>query len=569
MLQRRSPQLSLLSLNDAPVWFHSMNKSTDPQESALASAVREHAELKRQIDSMRAVLTRLFQDVVHAESLLGSTQAVKLRETNEQLIIAALRNQTDAQAAALALNEASRFPAHDALTQLPNRALFLDRFEIAMANARRHGTRLGLLLLGLDNLKEINETLGHAVGDRALQTVARCMATSVRTVDTVNRHGGDEFLVLLAEISEVSNAIDVAEKLRALLDKCDGTGEFEFRLTASIGIAIYPDDGEVAGALIERACAAMHHARDHLLGTSVSRHEAPGSEPGATALPRDPGASGRQPAPDTSMTTSTSTPTNEPRQAELQDVNTQLVLAALSAQELQAAAETAQRRQTEFLAVVAHELRNPLAPIRIAATLLGRVRTDGPLLPRAQAIIERQVEHMSYLINDLLDIARGNIGKLRVEHQTVELGGVIAMSVEACRPAIDARQQRFTVETPPAALKMLGDSHRLVQIFSNLLDNASKYTPEGGSIGLSVIAVDQTVVVTVTDDGIGISAATLPNIFDPFVQDSHAIGFSRIGAGLGLTVVKDLVEAHQGSVVASSGGKGLGSQFVVTLPLIQ
>jgi len=526
-----------------------MSKSTDPPDTALANAAREYAELKRQIDSMRAVLTRLFQDVVHAESLLGATQAVKLRETNEQLIVAALRNQTDAQLAAQALNEASRFPALDALTQLPNRALFLDRFEIAMANARRHGTRLGLLSLGLDNLKEINEALGHAAGDQALQTVARCIATSVRTVDSVNRNGGDEFLVLLAEISEVSNASDVAEKLRALLVESNGTGDLAARLTASIGIAIYPDDGEVAAVLIERARAAMQHARTQLLGISMYRSEAPGSQPGAPVLSRDPTR-------------------NEPRQAQLQDVNTQLVLAALTAQELQEAAENAQRRQNEFLAVVAHELRNPLAPIRIAATLLGRVRTDGPLLPRAQAIIERQVEHMSHLINDLLDIARGNIGKLRVEHQTVELNSVIATAVEACRPAIDARQQVFNLDMPCATLKVLGDSHRLVQIFSNLLDNASKYTPEGGSIGLSVVATAETVVLTVSDDGIGISAETLPNIFEPFVQDPHAVGFNRVGAGLGLTVVKELVEAHRGSVVATSGGEGSGSRFVVTLPLI-
>ena len=559
-----------------------MSKSPDPPDTALASAAREYAELKRQIDSMRAVLTRLFQDVVHAENLLGGTQAVKLRETNEQLVVAALRDQTDAQAAAQALNEASIFPAHDTLTQLPNRALFLDRFEIAMANARRHGTRLGLLLVGIDNFKEIKETVGviggdaggdaggEAVSDQVLQAVARCITTSVRTVDTVNRHSGDEFLVLLAEISEVSNARAVAEKLRGLLGTACHINDHVFCVATSIGITLYPDGGEDATVLIERAHDAMLQARMHGLGTSVFEDDVSGTRPGVVAVLAGHPVDGQTQACDSLTTAATPTPRPnlQPRQAQLQDVNTQLVLAALSAQELQAAAERAQRRQAEFLAVVAHELRNPLAPIRIAATLLGRVRTDGPLLPRAQAIIERQVEHMSHLINDLLDMARANIGKFKVDHQPVELSGVIATAVETCRPAIDARQQNFTVEMPSAALKVLGDSHRLVQIFSNLLDNASKYTPQGGAIGLSVAASDGTVVITVSDDGIGISAEILPVVFDPFVQDSRAIGFNGIGAGLGLAVVKELVEAHQGWVVATSGGQGLGSQFAVTLALI-
>lgn len=555
-----------------------MSKSPDSSDTVLAGAAREYAELKRQIDSMRAVLTRLFQDVVHAESLLGGTQAVKMRETNEQLVVAALRDQTDAQAAAQALNEASIFPAHDTLTQLPNRALFLDRFEMAMANARRHGTRLGLLLVGIDNFKEINGDIGdvggnaggEAVSDQVLQAVARCITTSVRTVDTVNRHGGDEFLVLLAEISEVSNARAVAEKLRGLLGTSCRINDHAFCVTTSIGIALYPDGGEDATVLIERAHDAMLQARMHGLGTSVFEDDVSGIRPGVVAVLAGHPVDSQTQAGDSPTTAATPVPRPnlQPRQAQLQDVNTQLVLAALSAQELQAAAERAQRRQAEFLAVVAHELRNPLAPIRIAATLLGRVRTDGPLLPRAQAIIERQVEHMSHLINDLLDMARANIGKFKVVHQPVELSGVIATAVETCRPGIDARQQNFTVEMPSAVLKVLGDSHRLVQIFSNLLANASKYTPQGGAIGLSVVASDGTVVITVSDNGIGISAEILPVVFDPFVQDSHAIGFNGIGAGLGLAVVKELVEAHQGWVVATSGGQGLGSQFAVTLALL-
>jgi diguanylate cyclase len=214
---------------------------------------------------------------------------------------------------------------------------------------------------------------------------------------------------------------------------------------------------------------------------------------------------------------------------------------------------------------VAHELRGPLSPIRTAAALLGRVHAQE--MPRVQAIIERQVEYMSRLVGDLLDVARVSTGKLRLAHEVVDIGGVVDEAVDACRAAIQTRVQYFNIEAPSCALEVRGDRVRLVQILRNLLDNASKYTPDGGEIELSVAAVDDSVVITVCDSGIGISAETLPQIFEPFVQDPHAVGFNGMGLGIGLTVVRELVEAHGGHIVASSPGKGLGSRFVVTLPL--
>lgn len=255
--------------------------------------------------------------------------------------------------------------------------------------------------------------------------------------------------------------------------------------------------------------------------------------------------------------------------AQLQEANEKLVLAALDAQDLQAAAEQAQRRQTEFLAVLAHELRNPLAPIRSAAALLGRVNADEPLLARVQGVIERQVVHISRLVGDLLDVSRVSTGKLRLERRMLEMGSIIDEAVDACRPAMDAREQRFHCEMPARALEVHGDPVRLAQVFSNLLDNASKYTLNGGEIHLVVATTGKSVVVTVSDNGIGITAAALPHVFDPFVQDIQATVFNGVGLGIGLTVVRELVEAHGGSIVASSAGSGLGSQFVVTLPVAE
>jgi diguanylate cyclase (GGDEF)-like protein len=538
-----------------------VTKTPDRNESSAAKAARELAELQQQAEQARAELTRVQQDVVEAERHLASTEAAQLLEANERLVLAALRAQTDAETSARALNDASRSAELDALTELPNRVLLLDRFARAIAIAKRHGSRLALLFLDLDNFKQINDTLGHALGDEVLKLAAHCLASSVREEDTVSRHGGDEFLILLTELSQASDAILVADKVIAALGAPNRVGDHVLRLTASIGISIYPDDGEDAATLIDRADAAMYRAKRHGLGSFVFHGEEPPSERSlqAPAL-----ASLQRPLTHYELALAE----HERRHAQRQEANEQLVLAAISAQELQAAAEQAQRRQTEFLAMLVHELRNPLAPIRTAAALLGRVRTDETLLLRVQSVIERQVAHMSRLVGDLLDVSRVNTGTLRVDRRLVDMAGVIDEAVDACRPAMDTRLQHFGVHVPSRALELHGDPVRLVQILSNLLDNASKYTPNGGEIALSVAVADDAIVMTVSDSGIGITAEALPIVFEPFVRDPHAVDFNGVGLGIGLTVVRELVGAHGGKVVASSAGSGLGSRFVVTLPLI-
>ncbi|MEG3191525.1 ATP-binding protein [Lysobacter sp. D1-1-M9] len=259
---------------------------------------------------------------------------------------------------------------------------------------------------------------------------------------------------------------------------------------------------------------------------------------------------------------------HENQHTQQQEANAQLVLAALGAQDLQAAAEQAQRRQTEFLAVLAHELRNPLAPISSAASMLGMVGSDDDTLPRLREIIERQVTHMSRLVGDLLDVSRASTGKLRLERETVDLARIIDQAIDASRPAIKARGQHLDLHRPARALEVHGDPVRLAQVLCNLLDNACKYTPKGGELGLSVAVEGESVVITVSDNGIGISADALGNVFEPFVQEPHATGFHGGGLGIGLTVVKQLIDAHGGTVTARSAGSGQGSQFVVTLPML-
>jgi diguanylate cyclase len=256
------------------------------------------------------------------------------------------------------------------------------------------------------------------------------------------------------------------------------------------------------------------------------------------------------------------------RKQHLREANELLVIAALDAQERRERAEGRHREQVKFIAMVAHELRNPLNPIRTAAALLKRVHSDASLLANLQRIIERQVAHMTQLIEDLLDRSRGSVGKFRLTFESVDIIQVIDAAIDACRSAIEARHQTFLSQLPRSPLNVRGDPVRLTQVFSNLLDNASKYTPEGGHITLALTSDAEAVVVTVADDSIGLTPGALLHIFELFVQEELALHVHRSGLGIGLAVVRDLVEAHNGTVVANSAGIGLGSQLVVRLPTL-
>ncbi|KAF2392651.1 sensor histidine kinase [Pseudomonas frederiksbergensis] len=251
---------------------------------------------------------------------------------------------------------------------------------------------------------------------------------------------------------------------------------------------------------------------------------------------------------------------------EMREANAQLVIAALSAQNLQASAEHTLAQQRNILTLVAHELRNPLTPISMIAGRLVRVPAEE--LPRMQALIESQVAHMSRLVDDLLDVSRASTGKLRLDCEIVDMVQIIQSAIDVCRPVMNTRHLHFNAELPACALSVDGDPVRLTQILGNLLGNAAKYTPAGGNVTLSVTTTDDVLEMRICDDGIGISAQALPFIFEPFVQDVHAIGFNGAGLGIGLTVVRELVEAHGGTVVGISDGDGRGSTFIVTLPLV-
>lgn len=253
--------------------------------------------------------------------------------------------------------------------------------------------------------------------------------------------------------------------------------------------------------------------------------------------------------------------------AQLREANQNLVLATVNAQTLRDQAEATNRRQNEFLAMLAHELRNPLAPIGMAAMLLGKMPDASPQLLRLHNIINRQVEHLARLLDDLLDAARISSGKITLLVEPVLLADIIERTIEAVQGRIDERRQQLDLDVPAHAIVIEGDQVRLTQVFSNLLLNASKFTQDCGHIALSVQLLAENVIITVRDDGAGMSAEVIPHIFTLFTQGPRSLARSEGGLGVGLNVVHNIVHMHGGKVEASSMGLGCGSVFTVTLPL--
>jgi PAS domain S-box-containing protein len=226
------------------------------------------------------------------------------------------------------------------------------------------------------------------------------------------------------------------------------------------------------------------------------------------------------------------------------------------------------RHKDEFLAMLAHELRNPLAPISNALHVLNLVSSQEPAAVEARSLIERQIEQLVRLVDDLLDVSRITRGLIKLQKECVDLSMVIGRAVESSKPLIDARQHILQIDVPDKPIFVFGDIVRLAQVLLNLLNNAAKYTPEGGRITLTVRAVaDRHVEIKVRDTGDGIAADKLPRIFDLFTQLERTLERAAGGLGIGLTLVHRLTELHGGSVRVASPGPGLGSEFTVVLPM--
>jgi two-component system CheB/CheR fusion protein len=256
----------------------------------------------------------------------------------------------------------------------------------------------------------------------------------------------------------------------------------------------------------------------------------------------------------------------ESRVTQLREANQNLVLATFGAQDMQATAEATNVRQTHFLSMLAHELRNPLAPIAMANELLGKITDAHPQLPKLHGIINRQVNHMVRLVDDLLDASRVSSGKITLQKRPLLISEIIESAVETSQPFIDKRHQHLNIDLP-ADTVIYGDQVRLAQVFSNLLINATKFTAEYEYITISAQKLLNAVAISVKDNGAGIAADIQPFIFDLFTQGFRSLDRSQGGLGIGLSLVRTIVEMHGGSVKVRSKGVGFGSEFIVMLPL--
>ena len=522
---------------------------------AVAGAERDLKRVQGKVDAARAALLRLLQQVVVAESQLSNNQASRMLEANEALAVAALRDQAAAQDAALSLTETTRLAETDPLTRLPNRVLLRDRFAQAVATARRRTHRLALLFLDLDHFKQINDQMGHSAGDEVLQKVAQRLGRSVREADTVSRHGGDEFLILLTDVSQAADAAAIAGKLLAALNAPMRVANEDVHLTASIGISIYPDDGEDAAALISRADAAMYRAKQHRAGGFAFHAHPVGDPPVARVV--------RVPSPHEQLVAE-----HERRHAQLVEANEQLVLAALGFEALRDAADGARQLRAGMLQAVVHELGDADAPVRLAAALSGLDSAHEALLPRAVAIVERQMEHMARTVGALLQPVEGGPPELP-GRRSIDVAALARAAVDDCRAAIESRHQVLDVKLHPEPVGVHGDPVQLVRVLARLLRNATDYTPDGGHLALHVEPVGPNVQLRFSDDGMGIEPDALATALQPFERDPRLRRDSEDSFGLGLTTVRAVVESHGGSVAASSAGAGRGSVFTITLPMVE
>jgi PAS domain S-box-containing protein len=254
----------------------------------------------------------------------------------------------------------------------------------------------------------------------------------------------------------------------------------------------------------------------------------------------------------------------------LNGVNVDIQNAKTSEEELRRAIDQlkeADARKDEFLAMLAHELRNPLAPIRAAAELLRLARLDEARVRQTSQIIARQVDHMAGLVDDLLDVSRVTRGLIELEKTPVDMRHIVTEAVEQVNPLIQARRHHLALHLSPEAVTVMGDNKRLVQILANLLHNAAKYTHEGGTIVIKTAVSDSKVRIDVVDNGIGMDPELATHVFDLFSQAKRTPDRSSGGLGLGLALVKSLVQLHAGTVTCSSEGLGKGSTFSVCLPL--
>lgn len=521
--------------------------TTAPPPAARPTPAVSTAGAELYADTLREELLKFRRDLGQSPQSYRSMSAAQRKLAYERLSLAAEQATRIAETAVRNLDELVKATQRDPLTDTPNRTLMLDRMKNALMMARRRASRLAVMFLDLDNFKRVNDANGHGCGDEVLKLVARRLESVVRDSDTVSRFGGDEFVVLLPEIARAADAGLIAQKMIEALSETDGLPSGVTGVRASIGISLFPEDGAEVEALLESADAAMYRAKR----VEGSSHRFSREHPEV-------------------IEGSVRHACNEVLSAEndqnMRQANQRLVLAVLGKEPADSESEAMHARRVRFLAMVAHELRHPLAPIRAAAEMVRRAGGDEAMLERMHLVVEQQVTHMARLVDDLLDESRVDSGKFRMKHARIDIAEVLRQVTDSWQPAAVLKGQSLTLRLQNSDLWVQGDTDRLAQVMGNLLDNAVKYTPAGGHIKVLARRTGELVAIRVSDSGMGLQSDAMECIFDLFARGTAAMAVHKGGLGIGLAVARELVEAHQGDISANSAGEDQGSSFDVTLP---
>jgi PAS domain S-box-containing protein len=536
---------SAVYIDEATRWLHDDGDRAAAAAGApqAAKAVRGHVLLADDNADMRAYVGRVLEENGYV------VEAV----TNGAAALAAIR----------------RGPLPDILisdVMMPE----LDGFGLLRAvRDDEHAGKLMVMLLSARAGEEARlEGLGAGADDyivkpfSARELIARVDSaiTLARVRDGATRR--EEALLTRIEVAESRSALRRSE---AQVDSV-------FEQTAA-GVA----EADLAGRLLrvnDRYCQILGYPREALLGQKIGAFIHPEDWPRNAALLAELGRTGRpfdldnrfvRPDGRTVWVTKAIAPILGPDG----DVATMLavVFDISDRKEAEMRLIEADRNKDEFLAMLAHELRNPLAPISAAAALIGKVTLDQARLTRTSEVIARQVRHMTGLIDDLLDVSRVTRGHVTITKAPEDLKQVIANAVEQVKPLIEAHRHTLVLAACAQPVTVMGDQKRLVQVLTNLLNNAAKYTPAGGRIDVDLSARDGKAVVSIRDNGLGIARDVQARVFDLFSQAARTSDRSQGGLGLGLALAKSLVELHDGTIYCDSAGLGMGSTFTIVLPL--
>lgn len=436
----------------------------------------------------------------------------------------------------------------DALTRLPDHLLLLERLEHAISNASED--QRTLLFLGLGNFAQINESLGHTIGDEVLSVAAQRIDSTVNRPAMVAHHSGGKFLILLEGTTQYSETLAVANSLITALAAPVAVGDQALVLTPCIGISVYPADGKNAATLFDQAGAAMYRAiKRGSAGFLFCGDESGGADsPDPVVMASSPRPAIRHEPP----------PEQQLRPQQLQEANQRLVMTALKLKE-------ADTRRDEFLGMLAHELRNPLAPIATGAAILERIKAE-PRVAQVAQVIHRQVNHLRRLVDDLLDVSRFTRGKIALVVAPFKLRETVETAVEMLDDGM--KEHECSVELSPATekLSLVGDQVRIVQVLTNLLDNACKFSPPRTRIRILADASDGWLRLRVVDQGAGVDPAFMPQVFEPFAQYEPVASHGKGGLGMGLTLAREIAKLHGGDLRAYSAGLGKGTEFVLEIP---